>query len=249
VDKYQPGASIAGREWTLVGTEGGYVLQGANSLWSPSYPTGSSNESDNGWLAYQCDTSLSSSGWFWHGGAKPRFNASTAVDLYGLQCIGVGAGLILNLPPSTSGIVEPSFVSWAGEFRTEWDRRFGAAAVVGTSNTTVSVATNLGAGNGAVTVDFARGENVVDYVIIREDLSKGQRVAGWVLEILEGTPQGTKVWQQVGAGSTIGAARIFPLGGAHGHFVPGEPSTSRASLMKDTFGVRFRPTISVAVRA
>jgi hypothetical protein len=28
VDRYQPGASIAGREWTLVGTEGGYVLDG-----------------------------------------------------------------------------------------------------------------------------------------------------------------------------------------------------------------------------
>ena len=32
VDKYQPGASIAGREWTLVGTEGGFVLNGPNTL-------------------------------------------------------------------------------------------------------------------------------------------------------------------------------------------------------------------------
>ena len=112
VEKFQPGASIAGREWTLVGTEGGYVLDGPNSLWSPTFPMGTANQSANGWLAYQCDTSLASSGWFWHGGARPRYNASEAVDLYGLQCIGAGAGLILNLPPSTRGLVEPEFVRW-----------------------------------------------------------------------------------------------------------------------------------------
>lgn len=34
IDKYQPEASILGREWTLVGTEGGYVLEGAPFLCS-----------------------------------------------------------------------------------------------------------------------------------------------------------------------------------------------------------------------
>jgi alpha-L-fucosidase len=129
VDKYQPGASIAGREWTLVGTEGGFVLNGPNSLWSPAFPMGTANNTENTWLAYQCDTSLSNSGWFWHNGAAPRYNASQAVDLYGLQCIGVGAGLILNLPPSTRGVVEPVFVTWATDFATEWDRRFGTPEV------------------------------------------------------------------------------------------------------------------------
>ena len=106
-----------------------------------------------------------------------------------------GAGLILNLPPSTRGVVEASFVAWAGEFSAEWDRRFGPNAIIGTSNASVSVATNLGAGNGAVTVDFARGEDVVEYVIIREDLSKGQRIAGWVLEILWQVHRQSARWQ------------------------------------------------------
>ena len=198
---------------------------------------------------YQCDTSLSSSGWFWHGGAKPRYTPSAGVDLYGLQCIGVGAGLILNMPPSTRGVVEPAFVSWAGEFRAEWDRRFGPGARIGGTNETVSVATNLGPENGAVTVAFESGQHTVDSIVIREDLSKGQRIAGWALDIQEGQPDGQKPWTQVAAGSTIGAARIVPLGQpGRGQFVPGQTCQGAGchGAMANTFGVRFRPTISVA---
>jgi hypothetical protein len=50
----------------------GFVLQGPDSLWSPAYPTGTSNSSANSYLTYQCDTSLSSSGWFWHPVKKQR---------------------------------------------------------------------------------------------------------------------------------------------------------------------------------
>ena len=184
VDKYQPGASIAGREWTLVGTEGGYVLDGANTLWSPAYPMGTSNSSANTWLAYQCDTSLSNSGWFWHGGAQPKFNVATGIDLYGLQCIGAGAGLILNMPPSTAGVVTQPFVEWAGEFSTEWERRFGSSACIGRTDTSsMPVATNLGPENGDITVQFEAGQHSVDSVVISEDLSKDQRIAGWKLFI------------------------------------------------------------------
>jgi hypothetical protein len=31
------------------------------------------------------------------------------------------------MPPSTRGIVEPSFVTFAADFKAEWRRRFGAS--------------------------------------------------------------------------------------------------------------------------
>ena len=51
------------------------------------------------------------------------------------------------------------------------------------------------------------------------------------------------------AGSTIGAARIVPLGQpGRGQFVPGQTCQGAGchGAMANTFGVRFRPTISVA---
>ena len=71
VDKHQPDALVLGRDFisdgapalALGGTEQGFVLEGPNSLWSPAYPMGTTNASANSYyLAYRCDTSLSSSG-------------------------------------------------------------------------------------------------------------------------------------------------------------------------------------------
>ena len=238
INKYQPGASILGREWTLVGTEGGYVLNGEDTIWYPEFPTYSgTNSSANPWLAYQCDTSLNNNGWFYHPGGKPRFNASSGVDLYGLQCIGWGAGLILNFPPSTRGRIEPEFVSWAKNFSIEWNRRFGPTPRVATANGTA--ATNLGPNNGVISASLLPGHRDVDYIVMREDLSQGQRVAGWVLEVLQGQPDGRKLWREVGAGSTIGATRIWPLAHSSAY-------RSGHGVATNVFAVRLRPTISVA---
>lgn len=230
INKYQPGASILGREWGLVGTEGGYVASGPDTLWYAAYPQGNSNDSANTYTAKQCDTSLSTSGWFWHGGAKPRFNASSGVDLYGYSCLGLGAGLILNLPPSTKGIIEPSFVEFAHGFKTEWSRRFGnpIATASGTAGT-------MGPGNTAVDMVWQHA-STVDTIIVREDLRYGQRVAAWQLMALIGQPDGSKVWQPVGAGSTIGMLRIWSL-------TP--PATAQGTTRfgnkaaTNCFGVRF----------
>ena len=117
-----------------------------------------------------------------------------------------------------------------------------------TNSAPVAAATNKGSANGAVTVEFV-GSSELDYIIIKEDLSQGQRIAGWELDIQVGQPDGQKPWQTVAAGSTIGSARIIPLGmPGTGQFVPGELCQGDAchGSMKNAFGVRFRPTISVA---
>ena len=72
----------------------------------------------------------------------------------------------------------------------------------------------------------------VDSVLIREDLRFGQRVAAWVLQLAIGQPDGQITFQTVGAGSTIGARRIYPL------LYDGPQA--------NVYGVRFVPTLSVA---
>ena len=116
------------------------------------------------------------------------------------------------------------------------------------TDTPVAVATNKGPANGAVTALFEHG-HVVEYIVIKEDLSHGQRIAGWELDIQIGEPDGQKPWHTVAAGSTIGSTRIIPVGmPGKGQFVPGElcEGPQCHGAMSNTFGVRFRPTISVA---
>jgi alpha-L-fucosidase len=254
--KHQPDAVILGREWDLVGTEGGFVRYGLPQ-WYPAFTkpvvsgglhpavnysgfSGAAKSTSGSpyapqWRARQCDTSLASSGWFWHEGASPRRNASDAADTYYMQCVGMGAGLIINLPPSTRGLVEPGFVSWAADFRREINRRYGHP--VGSTNGSVPTADDGSEPRPGLVLELS-GCQHVDTVIMREDLSLGQRVASWIVEYVPcGTKPdrwGTVEYTELGSGSTIGTKRVFP-------FVYGaEPVTVAVSK------IRLRPTLSVA---
>ena len=194
ITTHQPDAVILGREWDLVGTEGGFVRYGLPQ-WYPAFTkdvpsagvtpsvnysgfSGSAISTSGSpyaryWRARQCDTSLSSSGWFWHNGGAPRRNASDGVDTYYMQCVGMGAGLILNMPPSTRGVLEPPFVSWASAFKAEIERRYGHPA--GVTNGSVSTADTGVEPRPGLVLELA-GCQPIDTVIVREDLSLGQRI-------------------------------------------------------------------------
>ena len=194
VERESPDAVILGREWDLVGTEGGFVRYGLPQ-WYPAFTkdvpsagvtpsvnysgfSGSAISTSGSpyapyWRARQCDTSLSSSGWFWHNGGAPRRNASDGVDTYYMQCVGMGAGLILNMPPSTRGVLEPPFVSWASAFKAEIERRYGHPA--GVTNGSVSTADTGVEPRPGLVLELA-GCQQIDTVIVREDLSLGQRI-------------------------------------------------------------------------
>lgn len=123
------------------------------------------------WRARQCDTSLAGP-WFYHGGVEPSRSPSDGVDTYYMQCVGMGAGLILNMPPSTRGVLEPSFVSWASSFSDEVGRRYGHP--LASTSGTVKTADNGEEPRPGLVLDLAKGCQTVDTIIIREELSLGR---------------------------------------------------------------------------
>jgi hypothetical protein len=116
----------------------------------------------------------------------------------------------MGLPPSTRGVVEPSFVDWAADFKAELSRRYGQP--LSTANGTVATAPDAGAEpRPGLVLDMPGGCATLDTLILREDLARGQRVAAYVLEYLPCGAKPAAAYRELGSGSTIGAKRVFPL--------------------------------------
>ena len=84
----------------------------------------------------------------------------------------MGAGLILNMPPSTRGVLDPSFVSWASNFSDEVTRRYGYPLAV--ANGTVGTSDTGEEPRAGLVLDLPKGCQAVDTIIVREDLSLGR---------------------------------------------------------------------------
>ncbi|AYG03956.1 alpha-L-fucosidase [Gryllotalpicola protaetiae] len=141
------------------------------------------------YLPPECDVSLRH-GWFWAARDEPKSLEHLLAIYYG--SIGMGANLLLNLPPDSRGLLPDADVARVRELRAELDRRFGdpLAAVIGAT------------GDG-VRLDFGR-EVLVDHLVLKEGLVDGQRVTGFEIVTDAGEP--------LASGGSVGAQRIcvFP---------------------------------------
>ena len=155
--------------------------------------------------------------------------------------------------PSRWRRFQRAWCSLKGFFKAEVDRRYGHP--LGSTNGTVALwspPSSATATAGAAPPSYSaalvlnlegvggRSCQSIDTLVLREDLSRGQRVGAYVIEALPcGHPRGAitdpeYTWQQLGSGSTIGAKRIFPL--LYGN------KAAPAQLG----ALRLRPTLSVA---
>ena len=98
-----------------------------------------------------------------------RFHGTFQMDLY-MQSVGLGSNLILNFPPGPSGQIEPAFVEVAKEFGQE---------VASLWASPVSVV--HGAHGRAVVLSLPKNHSITR-VVLREDMSAGQRIAGFIIE-------------------------------------------------------------------
>lgn len=116
------------------------------------------------YLPPECDVSIRR-GWFWHPDDAPK-DLDHLLAIY-YRSIGLGANLLLNLPPDTRGLIPEEDGARLEEFSTEVRRRFATPHAA--SLTAVGEKTWVADFGAPVTFDHLRLEEV---------LTDGQRIAG-----------------------------------------------------------------------
>ncbi|MGY9068259.1 alpha-L-fucosidase [Streptomyces sp. CAS3] len=142
------------------------------------------------YLPPECDVSVRRH-WFWHPGDEASLKSREHLLAVWYRSVGLGAGLLLNVPPDRRGRIDAADRSRLLEFTGEVGRRFAdpLAAVVERTP-------------GKVRLRFAEPV-AVDHLELAEELRGGQRVTGHRI---------TADGREVAAGGTVGVRRVhvFP---------------------------------------
>lgn len=126
------------------------------------------------WWPSEVDVSIRP-GWFWHQSESPKSLRALA-DIY-INSVGRNSVLLLNVPPDNSGRIASSDSLRLMELRRWIDSNFSRPASGGDS---------------------------VNCVVIREDISRGQRVESFRIDALTAGH-----WAEVARGTTVGHKRIL----------------------------------------
>ncbi|MDP5228011.1 MULTISPECIES: alpha-L-fucosidase [Arthrobacter] len=154
-----------------------------------NYVSDSETLDEEAYLPPECDVSLRP-GWFWQPAEEPKSLEHLLAIHY--RSIGMGANLLLNLPPDSRGLIPDADLARLAEFRAELDRRFGKPME--------ARLTDLG--DGEWELDFGR-EVLLDHVELGEDLTEGQRVARHSILGKDG--------EVLAAGLTVGSQRLHAV--------------------------------------
>lgn len=156
------------------------------------------------WRPGETDTSIRP-GWFWHPAEDDRVRSvDDLVELY-FTSVGRNSKLLLNVPPTRSGLLHATDVARLAAMRQRLHETF--EALVPGSDTIGDLRPWLqtGPSSGIAATRFAAPTSV-GIVDLREEIREGQRVARHVVEAL--TPQG---WREIARGTTIGHRRLHRI--------------------------------------
>ena len=148
------------------------------------------------WYASETDVSIRP-GWFYHGSQDNHVRSlKNLVDIY-FSSVGSNSSLLLNVPPMPEGKLHPIDSVRLKEFGDYIKEAFARDYVVGGT-----AAQNIVRG-ASVTYAVEPGAKV-NTVMIQEDISKGQRVESFTVELLiDGQ------WITVGKSTTVGYKRLL----------------------------------------
>ncbi|GAO42010.1 alpha-L-fucosidase [Flavihumibacter petaseus] len=176
---------IAGTtNWNRLDTAG--YTRGAGA---PSQDTlNAGNRFGANWIPAECDVSIRP-GWFYH--AEEDTKVKSPADLFRLylKSVGRGANFLLNVPPDTRGLIHEQDSIALNGFRQLLTDNFSRP---------------LGQYDAATTSIKLTKPTAVNCVVLQEDLTRGQQVATFELQ-LEGADGVTKTVN----GTTIGHKRIL----------------------------------------
>lgn len=196
VMKLQPGCLMSGPDIRHPGTEKGIVIyplwNAVNTVDSTLYTRPVKNQLDKSvdndyglletdvvmghplgkfWRNVECptDAPFNHGGWFWHHELN-RLSLKKLMDYY-YRTVGLGANIVINLPPDRNGLIPAETIAATRAFGQELDRRFGHIA--------------------HTTTETIRGDEAelrwetpqpINHIMLMEDLSGGQKVIAYSLE-------------------------------------------------------------------
>jgi len=202
IERYSPGIiafqgrRAGGSRW--VGTEHGFAPYPCwNTIpWKEGETPqeGAGSPSGNAWFPAECDVSMLRPRWFWSPGSDTHIlSLESLIEIY-YQSVGRGVNLLLNVTPDGHGEVPTAQMRRLREFGDEIRLRFGHP-----------LETTQGHGY-RVILDWSR-EELVDHVVVREDIRKGERVRKFKVEGLDADGQ----WKVLVEGRQIGVRQIIPI--------------------------------------
>ncbi len=139
-------------------------------------------------------------GWFWHPEEEPH-SLERLFRTY-LTSVGANCCFHLNLPPDTKGRIDQRDVGRLAELRALLDREFGKQISARVQKQQDSFPTQP-----VYEVTFDVPRNDFKYVVLREDIARGQRVESF--QILAEAPDGSRF--PFYQGTTVGNRKICPL--------------------------------------
>lgn len=123
------------------------------------------------WRARECPTSkeFHSGGWFWHPHTRAK-ELPEHIDIY-YRSVGLGANVVINLPPDTRGLIPDDIVAAAKAFGDEIKKRFGNP---------IAESDAIPEGN---TFELSWEEpQEINTVVMMEQIANGQKVVRYNLE-------------------------------------------------------------------
>ena len=127
------------------------------------------------WRVRECPTNVAfhTGGWFWHSDSErpthPK-KLSQHIDLY-YRTVGLGANVIINLPPDNRGLIPDDIVAAAKAFGNEIKNRFGNP---------IAETETIPVGN---IFELSWGEPTeINTIVLMEQIANGQKVVRYTLE-------------------------------------------------------------------
>ena len=148
------------------------------------------------WYPSEVDVSIRP-GWFYHDYQDSEVRSlENLVDIY-YKSVGRNSVLLLNIPPDRRGLIHEIDVQRILELKKYIDAAFTESLVISPNKL-------WKADSGDSKVYDVRKDTVFNTLLIREDISKGQRVESFILEAMsEGE------WVKIAEGTTVGYKRML----------------------------------------
>ncbi len=243
VKAMQPDAMAGRLEFRWVGNEEGFA---GVTNWSPITENEAlreknltaGNEFGDAWIPAESDAKATDKGWFWHKGEKV-LPAERLYQMY-LETVGRNATLILNVPPSTAGVLPEASVDTLARLGTLLKQRLSKdlakeARITASVTRSPSQKKSFDARNmldekydsywatpdktttASITLEWKKPQKL-HYIELQEYIPLGQRVKSFSIS----TSMDGKTWtpRAKTLTTTIGYKRIVPLNGSTAAYGP-----------------------------